>query len=728
MRGGPRSPVGNSEAIYRPATLARGVSAAVRALAVLLLLASLTLGPLAGPASAKEPRAMTWDYTVRVDDPASGLAHITMTFGNLKDLVTKMSFRTAPSDNHPYRITNVTGEVGTSVSPTADGVTFKVDDALEAFSFDVAVAKAAVKPGQFNSVLNADFGLFRADAFALPYNYSYFEGTPFTWTTRVRLLPPSGWNAEAPWPKESATLYRTPANETLPRGFIAMAPAASWVERSAQAAGMEHRYVRIGPALAHDADVLPYLANATPYYRSVYGDVAGPVLLAVSAPAPMYEGGLGGPYSLYVRDSTDLRTLAHEYAHVFQTFATIDVPGASTLWVNEGDADYHSALSLFATDRWSLSQVNDLLRKGYDVRLKPEGTHALVSATYGAGEDSLAYTKGAVVLHALDLSMRKETDGKRGLADLLAKLNRDFDSGSSNLPGGPREVSNDDVLKALGEITARDYGAFFGDFIYGTKWPALEPVVVKEEVALDNLTLAPPRATTGAKVNVTLEATNRGLDAVTKTYDVALDGAKVGSLTLALPVGATRRATLAVTAPAPGDHVVKVSYLDAKLRVLTPAALTALRITTVPLTPAAATPAQVLVYVANAGDLSGDADVALTLDGLPFGEPRSIEVAGNVSEAVAFDVVFPDEGALKLGADVTPRRGAASATTLDLTVAPRDGDGDGVPDKLDAYPDNPALTEPGALNDARNALPTPALAWLVAALAAAAVVVGRRPR
>ena len=51
-------------------------------------------------------------------------------------------------------------------------------------------------------------------------------------------------------------------------------------------------------------------------------------------------GFLGGfADSFFVHEDADLRTVAHEYAHVWQLFGTEERAGDATVWLNEGDAE-----------------------------------------------------------------------------------------------------------------------------------------------------------------------------------------------------------------------------------------------------------------------------------------------------------------------------------------------------------------------------------------------------
>src|SRR5439155_21829949 len=157
----------------------------------------------------------------------------------------------------------------------------------------------------------------------------------------------------------------------------------------------------------------------------------------------MFRGGLGGADSFFVHESSDLRTVAHEYAHVFQQFGTDERAGASSIWLNEGDADYHSALSLYAAGVWTTQNVDDFFRVAQHDATDPDFANAkLPDAVYGGALERFAYHKGAVVLEALDETLRRDSNGQLAIGDALRALNAAHAAGT---PGVADPVATSQV-------------------------------------------------------------------------------------------------------------------------------------------------------------------------------------------------------------------------------------------------------------------------------------------
>lgn len=681
-------------------------------LAWILVALALLAPAFAPPAVGAEERVLTWDYTVTVDDPASGTVDVAIRFGNLKGLVDRLGFLT---ESHQYTITDVKG-VGSEVRPAPGGVVLNVANDVETLAFTVSVNRAAFKAGEYNAYLGPDWGVFRAESLALGFNYSYVEGTPFRWAATVRWDVPAGWSAEMALPRASGVerAFRLPEGEVLPRGFVALGKLDV---ATAAGAGKEFRLATIGEKLSYEADAFPYLEKATPYYAQVYGPVTGSVLLAIAAPSPMFRGGLGGTDSFYVHSESDLRTLAHEYAHAWQLFGTVLDPGAASVWIAEGDADYHGAISLFVTEYWSLDEVNEFLRGfSQEATKEPFRSTPLVDATYGGDKEDVAYHKGALVLHALDTLMRERTAGSGvvGIDAVLRALNEAHDQRVDEDDAAARQarlspVTNSEMLAAVNEAVATsafvDFAPFFTQYVHGKQYPAFSPVVRAENVAFTNLTIAPDRALATGNVTATVRVENRGFVPATKLVPLFLDGVRLGARDVTLDVGESENVTFTFPAGETGEHHVRAFYLEATYRVLTPPRLAIARVATVPETAEAGKPVEVLVYVRNAGELTGEATVSVRADSFRDVGAATREVAGNLTLAFPFTVTFDSSGRHDLVLTLSADGRALASVDHALDVLPADSDGDGVRDPLDAYPDNPRLQEKSVAGDARNLVP-----------------------
>ncbi len=687
---------------------------------LVLVLATLILAvPLSHAQPASETkRILEWEYVVSIPDPASGNVHVEMTLRNLSGIIERVTLLTT---DHRDPIANVTGTPETLLTTETGGVSFAVDSNAEKLSFDVRVVRPAFKPGEYLSWVGTDFVLFKAEALALAYTYRYFEGKPFEWVGKVKFVTPDTWRVEAPWTRDGPNAYRLPTGQVLPRGYIVMGPFDAPEEHAV--AGRTLRYVRLGEAGSYEPDFVDYIDRATPYYEAVYGPGTGPHLLAINAPDPMFRGGLGATDSFFVHESADLRTLAHEYAHVFQQFSVEENPGRSAIWINEGDADYHSALSLLAAEVWSPAEVNTFL-DGLSKSREDEGlaTARLVDAGYGTSLERFAYHKGATVLRALDALMKRESNGAHGVADVMRRLNAIHtpDAGKATV-----QVSNDEIAHEAGKLINRDLSEFFGRFVLGTAWPENQPFVSEGGISLSDLVLSPARAAPGGAVHVTVKASNSGTKPYSRTLDLQVNGASVDSHALKLNVGQTTTVAFDFVAPAAGEHEIRVSYLRDTFRSLTNADLNVGRISFLPSLLRATEPAKILLFIENNGELAGGASVEALVGERTLGRTLQLTIEGNSSEATTIPVTFTRSGPLDLVFRLTTSDGKRIEKVMPILVADPDTDGDGIPDPLDAYPRNSALSERTTINDARDAIPNAAL-WLAALAVGVAVAVKRR--
>lgn len=702
-----------------------------RPLALALALA-FVLGPAGAPPAEAKAAEVAWEYVVDLTRAAEGEAEVELHIRGAEGSITTMRFDARDSE---YDVSDLAGATETE----DDVYELAIASPEEVVRYTVDVRRPAPgKSDEYASWLDAKGGVLKAEAFALRYEYSFYCGTRIDegekcprdesprFTTTMRFALPAGWTVEGPWAAgESEGEFALPAGETLPRGFFAVGPLKV-AERTVE--GRTYRFAELGGGLedVSERELFDYLAAATPYYASVYGDAVGDIVFVVAAGDPMFKGGLAGHDSLYVHHDVDLRTLAHEYAHVWQAFNGKAVPGEATIWVNEGDAEYHGTLSLFATGDWSLAKVNDFFEDAYKARTESGAKAPLTTGVYGH-DDVIAYKKGVVTMAWLDDAVKQNSDGTKSLSDVLKALNALY---GPDADGKTRvdPLENEEVLATLNDVVQRDFTDLWERYVLGNEWPSLRPVVANEELALVAVEFTPEAATPGEEVVARIVAENRGLTDVARTLPVTLDGEEIGTVEFDLPSERrTGDATVAFTAPDAGEHRFKVGYLTTTFRSLEPARFAVDKISVVPTNPRAGGAASVLVYVANAGEAAAPTKVRLSLDGAPLGE-KPVVVAGGTSASASWDVLFPVAGPAELAAEILHDgpAGANDTALLQVDVRVADRDLDGVPDDVDAFPDNPRVSEAGALGSVQDKVPS--VGTLVVALALAGVALATRRR
>lgn len=618
-------------------------------------------------------------------------------------------------------------------------------DTLEArFTVDVKKPAFTACGCEFNSFLGGDWGVVKGEAFAIPFSYAYFAdpvtGLGPSFHATVRFVLPAGWSGEAPWTRLGENHYELPGTGApLPRGFFVIGTFAPEHRDERASIGKEFVYVRLAQELKTKDSLFEYLKAATPYYQSVYGDVTGDRMLVVSAGPPMFTGGLGSTDSLFVHQNSSAETVAHEYAHVWQRFQTVDDPGQSSLWINEGDADLHGALSRFVTETqpgFGLAELNREFKEDYDKHSQDaDYVKTLVQPTYGCAEEQpcneqVAYKKGLATLVFLDQELRRITEGTANLNDWLRALNVHYDTVVSQQPGEKR-LTNEQALEVLNQVVANhtapphvDMRNFFQLYVYDAPWPPYREVPAEVPIVLDQLTLDPATAVPGQTVQARVTATNVRDRPESRSLSLVVNGTTVDTRNLTLGALKSAPVSFAFPAPAPGTHPVRVGYLSAELEVLTPPQLAVERIVAVG-SPQAGVAFDLAVDLRNSGGAPGEATVDATIGGAV--RSTTVEVPGGGTARGRMPFVVAEEGPAT--ARVIVRWSGQSANaTQELTIGPRDRDGDGVPDAADAYPEDPRLSEANPINDLRSKTPGFGAGAALAALGAGLVLARRRRR
>jgi hypothetical protein len=715
----------------------------MRALAAGLLLLAGLAGPLLAPGPARaagEGPTLELTYLVNLEDPGlrqQGIAQLTWRATGLQGHVSAVCLHTddheydidptsfgpqPPWEYHPRDVDKAQGRPECERGYRAlvgDG------DSVQA-TMRVDLRRAAFSPCrcEYNSYLANAWGVVKGEAFALPFSYSYFNPQP-AFHAVVRFQLPPGWSVEAPWTRLSPEAFELPpGGPPLPRGFAALGQFTAELDTNARdSVGKTFVYVRLAQELRDRAGLFDYLEKATPYYESVYGNVTGSKILVVSAGAPMFTGGLGATDSLFVHQNASRETTAHEYAHVWQSFQTIGQAGESSIWLNEGDADLHGALSRFVTETqpgYTLEALRDEFRDAYDKYSRdPDQRQPLAAAAYGEEFEQVAYKKGLFTLLFLDHEVRNLTGQRYGLRDVLAEMNRVWNEDISQQTG-ERRASNEDVLRVVDSVVQRSSNVemrpFFDAFVWGTRWPPYVDAPAEVPVVFSGLSVEPRAVEPGGTVTVRVLATNVAQQPETRAVELLLDDNVTASRTVTVPSLQATPVIFTVPAGPPGAHKARVAYLEGSYRVLTPANLSVESVLPEG-QPQAGVAFDLVVRLRNSGESAARASVEAVLGS----DERVAEVVvppTTVGHALLTFLV-PQESTQPV--EVLVRWGHESVTSsAQVRVGPRDRDGDGVPDAQDAYPDNPKLAEKSVVSDLRSSMPGPGLVALAAGLGLAA--------
>jgi predicted metalloprotease with PDZ domain len=326
--------------------------------------------------------------------------------------------------------------------------------------YTVAVDHVRPPGGRFDSHAAIEWVATRALYLFPEINVSFRGAAPGA-SARARLhfdLPP-GWRVASALPVlEGGGLAVEEAGKRFarPRGWFLLGRIA---RHQRTLAGSEVT-VAVAPGSALDVSrLLRLYARTMPLLAEVLGPPPARLLI-VSAPDPMWHGGLSGEDSFFVNGRISVRSpdrtssYLHELFHVWQPFR----PGPDGRWITEGLAEYYSLVLQRRAGRLS--------ERGYTRGLE-------LFARYGRWGIDLSRTRVAAALNnsaplvmaRLDDEIRRRTDGQRSLDDAVRTLSAE---------GGT--VSTASLLRAVNRAAGANLTRLFRRHVYRGELVAPPPL------------------------------------------------------------------------------------------------------------------------------------------------------------------------------------------------------------------------------------------------------------
>ncbi|TWC68123.1 M61 family metallopeptidase [Herbaspirillum sp. SJZ099] len=221
---------------------------------------------------------------------------------------------------------------------------------------------------------------------------------------------------------------------------------------------------------------------------------------------------------------TYLGLCSHEYFHTWNVkrikpavFAPYDLRQenyTSLLWLFEGFTSYYDDLFLVRTGVIDTGAYLNMLSKTVTGVLRGSGRkkQSVAESSFDAWvkyyrQDENApnaivsyYTKGSLVALGMDLTIRKQTRGRRTLDDVMrglwSRYGRDFYEGGARGQGVPE----DDILALLEEFSGADLGRFFERCIRGTEDVPLAELLPDFGVSYDDAPSKDAKPWLGARI------------------------------------------------------------------------------------------------------------------------------------------------------------------------------------------------------------------------------------
>ena len=404
------------------------------------LFAATALAALAAPTFGAGRPTYSVDYVVRLSRREPRLAHVHWLLAGIDEIA---AFRLVFRDD---RTTDVRGTgrlvwhgrtlVWTPGGPYAH------------LRYTVAINRQRPPGTHFDSYATPDWIATRALHLFPEINVRFRTGAAAA-RARLRFRLPRGWHsatALAALPDGTYLVEEPGKRFDRPRGWLLLGRIA---RHRHTIAGLEVT-VAVAPGSPLDVRGLFRLYGKTiPLLVGILG-APPPRLLIVSAPDPMWHGGLSGEDSFFVHGRIPIRSpdktcsYLHELFHVWQPFH----PSADGRWVSEGLAEYYSLALPYRAGRLSpqtfvrgLALFERYGRWGSDL------TRTRVPAALN--------NSAPLVMHWLDHEIRRVTDGHRCLDDAVRSLAHE---------GGTLTTAS--FLRAISQAAGRDFTPLFRRHVY----------------------------------------------------------------------------------------------------------------------------------------------------------------------------------------------------------------------------------------------------------------------
>jgi hypothetical protein len=377
------------------------------------------------------------DYIVTISAKAPEVAHVRWELAGV-DEVKALRLR-FPAD----RIKSVRGSG--RFHPFDGGLLWEPGGPYAHLTYRVKINHVRGQHGRFDSLATRDWVLSRAHDLFPRINIECYPGAPRA-KSRARLIfrLPRGWRSAAALPAVGPDTYRLDQPGKIldrPRGWFALGKFAIHRQEIAE---IMVQLARMPGSTVQPSELFRFLTTTLPALKRLL--LAGPeTLLLVSAPDPMWHGGLSGEHSFYMHAGRPLRTpdktspWLHEMFHVLQPYK----PAPDADWIEEGLAEFYS---LELQRRAGLVDDSAYTRAlGYFERF------GLWNVDLTQQQDNAATNNSApLVMYALDQRIQHATAGKRRLDDVVTQLAKE---------GG--QVDTARFLRTVNLVSGKNFTKFF---------------------------------------------------------------------------------------------------------------------------------------------------------------------------------------------------------------------------------------------------------------------------
>jgi predicted metalloprotease with PDZ domain len=460
------------------------------------------LSVVIAPAAMAQDRGLAIEYTVKVADIPSQLFHVTTDIRNIDQPALELSLPVwSPGwyaiEDYAKNILRfrVKEPGGRELRPAwVRKQTWRIDTK--------GISRVVVEFDYLAKVLSANQARIAPD-------YALFTGTqlfllPEGHRSRpsvVRIDVPAGWKIASGLDETAdPAVFTAPDYDTLvdqptlmgqfdvtrfmvdgkPHDLVASPPGVFSAERTRTLAGH----------LSKLAETQGRIFGGLPYRKFVYFYVFRPT--EASAQVLEHQNSflaIWNPNALPLPEDM-VGQAAHEFFHVWNVKRIRPVQmwpydysrenETPLLWVSEGFTSYYAGLTLYRAGlRPVESVVGDAARaigevEGNEARRYISPADSSMSTWLGYNSPIpftiSYYSQGRNIAALLDLSIRHDTHGARGLDEVMRTLFTDFYQRG-------RGFSTEDLVRVVNRISGRSYESFFSRYVSGTDVPPYESIL-----------------------------------------------------------------------------------------------------------------------------------------------------------------------------------------------------------------------------------------------------------
>ncbi|MDO6745665.1 hypothetical protein [Gilvimarinus sp. 1_MG-2023] len=302
-------------------------------------------------------------------------------------------------------------------------------------------------PGEFDSIRQKDFTIFRGDDLVPPAKVRTKAGVESQATLTFTL--PEHWNSvNSGWLKQEDGSFAIDAPDRRfdrPTGWFIAGKLGTRRERLSDT----HIAVSAPQNLGvKRMDLVSFILMNWPQFRQLLDELP-PKILIVTAPDPMWRGGLSGPNSLFFHADRPMvsengtSTLLHE---LFHTLTGITDKGNDD-WLVEGLAEYYAIEILYRSGGLS----DDRLERIYQWLADWSEDITQLRGSASSGETT---ARAVLLIKALAEEIDQKTDGEKSLDDITRILVQEkrvdltmLKESVENLIGTPADVLDSKLLK-----------------------------------------------------------------------------------------------------------------------------------------------------------------------------------------------------------------------------------------------------------------------------------------